>query len=326
MEVESHKNHSYSTFFLIVFPSFYDYRRIIFIPVFILFILAILLNSGIIFVITTGSGLHLPMYILICTMAVVDLTIPMTFTPKMLLSLLLDWNDISLVGCLVQMFFVHFVSSFESTILLVMAIDRYVAICNPLRYNDYINISNFLKIAVFALFRSIIFVFLIILFASSLTFCLSNVIEHCYCEHMVVVGLACENTNKNNIMGLVAAFSIAGLDLLFILFSYGKIFFAVLRSASGKSKQKAISTCGTHLIVILMTYCMGLSSFLAYRFRNSVTSDFHNLISVSYLLLPSCFNPIIYGVRTKEIREQILRKLGIGKTLPVSNRGQSSNI
>uniref|UniRef100_A0A8C4RUB2 Olfactory receptor n=1 Tax=Erpetoichthys calabaricus TaxID=27687 RepID=A0A8C4RUB2_ERPCA len=264
-------------------------------------------NLFIFYIVRKLQKLHTPMYIMIVNLAVSDIMYSTTISPQLIL--LLDWNDISLVGCLVQMFFVHFVSSFESTILLVMAIDRYVAICNPLRYNDYINTSNFLKIAVFALVRSTIFVFLIILFASSLTFCLSNVIEHCYCEHMVVVGLACENTNRNNIMGLVAAFSIAGLDLLFILFSYGKIFFAVLRSASGKSKQKAISTCGTHLIVILMTYCMGLSSFLAYRFSNSVTSDFHNLISVSYLLLPSCFNPIIYGVRTKEIREQILRKL-----------------
>uniref|UniRef100_A0A8C4RW49 Olfactory receptor n=1 Tax=Erpetoichthys calabaricus TaxID=27687 RepID=A0A8C4RW49_ERPCA len=271
------------------------------------YIMTLMGNLFIFYIVTKLQKLHTPMYIMIVNLAVSDIMYSTTISPQLIL--LLDWNDISLVGCLVQMFFVHFVSSFESTILLVMAIDRYVAICNPLRYNDYINTSNFLKIAVFALVRSTIFVFLIILFASSLTFCLSNVIEHCYCEHMVVVGLACENTNRNNIMGLVAAFSIAGLDLLFILFSYGKIFFAVLRSASGKSKQKAISTCGTHLIVILMTYCMGLSSFLAYRFSNSVTSDFHNLISVSYLLLPSCFNPIIYGVRTKEIREQILRKL-----------------
>ncbi|XP_039602294.1 olfactory receptor 51E2-like [Polypterus senegalus] len=315
-------NFSYSNFILIGFPGFLEKRQLLFIPFCLLFILSISSNSVIIHTIRTGHTLQSPMYILICTIAAVDLSIPMTFAPKMLLAFLFDWNEISLIGCLVQMFFVHLTSSFQSTVLLVMALDRYVAICSPLRYNDYINNSTLLKMSIAALIRNSIFIIIFTIPAGYLTFCTSNVIEHCYCDHMSLVSLACDNTLKNNIMGLAAIIFVAGVDLIFIFFSYFKIFHAVLRTASGKGRQKAIHTCSTHLIVILMGYLLALCSFLAYRIRNSVSTDTHILVSVLYLMLPSCFNPIIYGVRTKEIREQILQKMKGGKMCSVSNISQ----
>ncbi|MBN3297253.1 O52K1 protein, partial [Amia calva] len=278
-----------------------------------MFVVATIGNSVIIFTIKTGASLHSPMYVLICAIAVVDLTLPVLFIPKMLFSLLFDWNEIALSDCLVQMFFIHFLGSFESTILLIMALDRYIAICNPLRYNDYINMTTFLKLSVAAFIRSGLLISIIIILAGSLSFCLSNVIEHCYCEHMALVGLACGDTTKNSIMGLIVVFCIPGLDLLFIFFSYFKIFSAVFKAAAGKSRQKAIHTCGTHLIVILVSYTLALCSFLAYRFGKSISPDMHILISVTYNIFPCCFNPIIYGIRIKEIREKILRSIKITK-------------
>ncbi|XP_006628027.2 olfactory receptor 52K1-like [Lepisosteus oculatus] len=309
MQGHAAENTSHTDFILIGFPGFYENRRFLSIPFIIMLIVAVIGNSTIIFIIKTGSGLHSPMYVLIGAIAIVDLSLPMLFIPKMLLNFLFDWNEISLLGCLVQMFFVHFISSFESTILLVMALDRYVAICNPLRYNDYINTSTFLKLSVAALIRSGILISLIVILAGSLSYCLSNVIEHCYCEHMALVGLACGSTTKNSIMGLLVVFCIPGLDLLFIFFSYLKIFSVVFKAASGKSCHKAMHTCGTHLIVILVSYTLAMCSFIAYRFGKSVPPDVHVLISVIYVIFPCCFNPVIYGVRTKEIRDQILKTM-----------------
>ncbi|XP_069045844.1 olfactory receptor 52K1-like [Lepisosteus oculatus] len=313
-------NTSYVDFILIGFPGIYQHRRLLSIPFFVMFLFAIAGNSTIIFVIKTGSALHSPMYVLINTLAIVNLILPVFFVPKMLLNFLFDWNEISLLGCLIQMFFIHFVNSFESTILLVMALDRYAAICKPLRYNDYINTSTFLKLSAAAIIRSGIFVSIVVILAGSLSYCLSNVIEHCYCEHMALVGLACGSTTKNSIMGLIGIVCIAGLDFLFICFSYLKIFSEVFKTGSGKSCQKAMHTCITHLIVLVASYTLALCSFIAYRFGKSIPPDVHNLISVMYIIFPSCFNPVIYGVRTKEIRDQILRTVRWTKSDVISSK------
>nr|XP_006628028.1 PREDICTED: olfactory receptor 52E4-like [Lepisosteus oculatus] len=313
-------NISHTNFILIGFPGFYEHRRFLSIPFFFMFFVAVVGNSTIIFVIKTGSTLHAPMYVLISCLATVNLILPLLFVPKVLFSFLFDLNEISLLGCLLQMFFIHFINSFGSTVLMVMALDRYVAICNPLRYNDYINKSTFFKLSVAALFRNGILVSLIVILAGSLSFCLSNVIEHCYCEHMVLVGLACGSTAKNSIIGLLAIVCIPGLDFLFICFSYLNIFFVVFKAASGKSFQKGMHTCGTHVIVIFVSYILALCSFLAYRFGKSLPADIHNLISVMYVIFPCCFNPVIYGARTKEIRDQILKTLGLRKSNVISTK------
>ncbi|XP_028656857.1 olfactory receptor 51E2-like [Erpetoichthys calabaricus] len=319
-------NFSYTNFILTGFPGFLEKRQLLFIPFSLLFILAIGSNSVIIHTIRTVHALQSPMYMLICTKAAADLSIIMTFAPKMLLFFLFDWNEISLTGCLIQMFFVHLISSFQSSILLVMALDRYVAICNPLRYNDYINNSNLIKIFVALLIRNSMFIIIFTIAAGYLTFCMSNVIENCYCDHMSLVSLACENTLKNNIMGLAAIIFITVVDLLFIIFSYCNIFNVVLKTASGKARQKAFDTCSTHLIVILFDYLLALCSYLMYRVKNSFSADAHILVNVLYLMLPSCFNPVIYGVRIKEIRELIVQKLKGGKMSSFSITAQELTV
>uniref|UniRef100_A0A8C4RV40 Olfactory receptor 52K1-like n=1 Tax=Erpetoichthys calabaricus TaxID=27687 RepID=A0A8C4RV40_ERPCA len=320
-DIQKH-NFSYNIFIFSGFPGFLEKRQLLFILFSLLFIWAVGANSVIIHTIRTEHTLQSPMYILIGTIAVIDLVIPMTFAPKMLLGFLFDWNEISLVGCLVQMCFVHLTTSFQSTVLLEMALDRYVAICNPLRYNDYINNSTLMKMFVAVVIRNSIFIIIFTVAAGYLTFCMSNVIENCYCDHMSLVSLACENTLKNNIMGLVAIFFITVVDLLFICFSYFKIFHAVLKAISGKAREKAIHTCSTHLIVIIVGYLLTLCSYLAYRVKNSISTDAHILVNVLCGILLSCFNPVIYGVRTKEIRKLIVWKMKGGKISSVSLTAQ----
>uniref|UniRef100_A0A8C4RVV5 Olfactory receptor n=1 Tax=Erpetoichthys calabaricus TaxID=27687 RepID=A0A8C4RVV5_ERPCA len=315
------ENISYTQFILVGFPDVYEYRKLLFIPFFMLFVMAVVSNCVIIYIIQTGKGFSSPMYLLICAIAFVDLGIPITFVPKMLLNFLFDWNDISLTGCLVQMFFIHFISSFESTILMVMALDRYVAICMPLRYNDYINM--FLKIGLFAVLRSGTLMSILIILATPLHFCKSNVIRQCYCEHMALVTLACDNITINNIMGLVMAYTIVGFDIFCIAFSYVKIIQSVLKTASAKERQKAFNTCGTHLIVMSFFYISGSVTFVAYRVSNTISTDLHTLLGVLYLVFPASINPLIYGVRTKEIRQYLWkivkqRKMAINTHFPLS--------
>ncbi|XDV31716.1 hypothetical protein PO909_002679 [Leuciscus waleckii] len=269
-----------------------------------MFLLSITANSTIIYLIICQKSLHSPMYVLIGLMAVVDLISPVFFVPNMLLSFLFNWSGISLTGCLIQMFCIHFVGSFHSTLLFWMALDRYFAICKPLYYHKYMEIlrNGLLNITMVSL-------------AGKLSFCLTNVIDHCFCEHMALVLLACGDISINNLVGLLSAFLIPTADVILITASYAVIFSSVFKS--GKAHMKAINTCITHIIVMTCTLIFALIAFMSYRIRNNFSTSSRVFVSTMYLLFPSCFNPIVYGVRTKEIRQKFIQFIREVKVFPL---------
>ncbi|XP_056611966.1 olfactory receptor 52K2-like [Triplophysa dalaica] len=296
----SAQNISFADFKLVGFYSLEEWRPFLFIPFFLMFILSIFANSILIYLIISQRSLHSPMYVLIGLLAVGDFILPILFVPHMLLSFLFNWNGISLTGCLIQMFGLHFFGAFHSTLLLWMAIDRYFAICRPLYYHKYVELSNFLKFVVLPVIRNAAFVMSVVILAGNLSFCETNVIDHCFCEHMALVQLACGDISINNLVGLLTAFLIPAADFILISASYIVIFISVFKS--GKGHMKAFNTCITHLIVISVTLTLAMTSFLSYRTKNNFSPDSHVFVGTMYILFPSCFNPIIYGVRTKEIR------------------------
>ncbi|XP_023663040.2 olfactory receptor 52P1-like [Paramormyrops kingsleyae] len=313
MYEEPDRNTTYTDFILVSFSGPQEWRQLLFIPFLFMFLISLVGNLFLIFIILSQRSLHSPMYLLICAMAFVDLTTPIFFVPKLLVSLLYNLRHISLLGCLVQMFFIHFIGTFHSTILMWMAVDRYYAICTPLRYNDYMAFSAFLKFIIVPSVRNAVLILSIVSLAGSLSFC-QHEIDHCFCEHMALVTLACGTIRMNNIVGLISVFCVPTADFLLIAASYVKIFLSVFKS--GKSSRKALSTCVTHIIVITVSLIFALIAFLSYRIRNDLSSNSRTVISIMYLLFPSCFNPIIYGVRTKEIRQQVMKTLKCGKVVP----------
>ncbi|XP_015457786.3 olfactory receptor 52E4-like [Astyanax mexicanus] len=299
------QNISFVNFKLSGFHDLGEWRPFLFIPYFLMFLLSTSSNSILIYLTITQKALHSPMCIMIGLMAVVDLSLPIFFVPNMLLSFLLNWNEISLAGCLIQMFCLLYVGSFQSTLLVWMAVDRFFAICRPLYYHKYMQMPNFLKYIIVPVIRNIILIVTIVSLAGRLSFCGTNEMNHCFCEHMAVVQLACGDISVNNIVGLVTVFLIPTVDFILFSLSYFVILASVLQS--GKSHLKAINTCITHIIVMAVTLTFALIAFLSYRIRNNLSSSARVFLSTMYLLFPSCFNPIIYGVRTKEIREQFLK-------------------
>ncbi|XP_016314627.1 putative olfactory receptor 52P1 [Sinocyclocheilus anshuiensis] len=219
--------------------------------------------------------------------------------PNMIFSFLFNLGGISVDGCLIQMFCLHFVGAFQTTLLLWMALDRYFAICRPLYYHKYMEIPNFVKSVVVPVIRNGLLIVTMVSLAGKLTFCVTNVIDHCFCEHMALVQLACGDITINNIVGLSTAFLIPTADCILIAASYVVIFASVFRS--GKAQMKAINTCITYLIVISGSLIFALIAFMSYRIRNYFSSSSHVFVSTMYLHFPSCFNPIVYGVRTKEM-------------------------
>ncbi|KAA0702272.1 Olfactory receptor 52K2 [Triplophysa tibetana] len=310
----SAENISFTDFKLNGFYSLEEWRPFLFIPFFLMLMLSIFANSILIYLIISQKSLHSPMYVLIGMLAVVDLLMPIVFVPQMLLSFLFSWNGISLTGCLIQMFGLHLATSFHSTLLLWMAIDRYFAICRPLYYHKYTEITNFLKFVVVPVIRNTALVMSIVALAGKLSFCVTNIIDHCFCEHMALVRLACGDISINNLVGLLTVFLVPSADFILIIASYVVIFVSLFRS--GKSHLKAFNTCITHLIVMSVSLILALTALLSYRTRNNFSSNTHIFVSNMYMLFPSCFNPVIYGVRIKEIRQTFLKFIKNIKVLP----------
>lgn len=187
-----------------------------------------------------------------------------------------------------------------------MALDRYFAICTPLYYHERMALQRFLKFIIPLAVRNMLLITFFVSLAGKLQFC-TNIINHCFCEHMALVELACGSTAINSLAGLMALFFIPVLDFLFITASYIVIFSSVLKSSS--SGLKALHTCITHAIVITLSLTVMLIAFLSYRIRNGLPTAVRVFFSTMYLLFPSCFNPIIYGIRTTEIRQHMMKTL-----------------
>ncbi|XP_010180547.1 PREDICTED: olfactory receptor 51E2-like [Mesitornis unicolor] len=198
-------------------------------------------------------------------------------------------GDIAGFGaCLVQMFLIHTLSAIESTILLAMAIDRYVAICHPLRHAAILTNTATAKIGLAAMARGVLFFLPLPLLLLPLPFCSSRVLSHSFCLHQDVMNLACANTTASVVYGLTAILLVMGLDAVLICLSYILILKSVLRLAAWKERLKVFSTWVAHICPLV-----------------------HIVMGNIYILVPAVLNPIIYGVRTKEIQRRILNLIHI---------------
>ncbi|XP_028857427.1 olfactory receptor 52K1-like [Denticeps clupeoides] len=308
------KNASFSDFVLNGFSDLGHWRPLLSIPFLFMFLFSLVANATLLYVIISQKALHYPMCVLIAVMTAVDMCLPIFFVPKMLLSLLLGWTSISLQACLLQMFFLHFVGTFQTTVLVWMALDRYFAICTPLHYQKYMAASYFLRFVVGPVLRNLLMILLIVGRAGRLSYCRENVMEHCFCEHMALVQLACDDTSLSNVAGLFIIFFITIADLLFVMISYMVIFVTVFRS--GKSRMKALDTCVTHILVMSTGLVFALVALLSYRIRNNISPSVRVFLSTMYLLFGSFANPIIYGVRTKDIREHFVKLVKGARVMP----------
>nr|XP_006110863.1 olfactory receptor 52E4-like [Pelodiscus sinensis] len=306
---DSNQTHFFnpSTFILLGIPGLETAHVWISIPFCIMYIVVILGNFTILFIVKREPSLHEPMYYFLCMLAITDLVLSTSTLPKVLSIFWFNSREIDFSACLTQMFFIHSFSMVESGIFMAMAVDRYVAICHTLRYSTILTNHVGAKMGVALVLRGCVLVLPIPFLAQQWPYCRTNIIAHSYCEHMAVVKLACADISLSNYYSLSVALLVAVLDFIFIVISYIQILRTIFSLPTKDARLKTFGTCGSHLCVILVSYVPSLFSFLTHRFGQNVPLYFHILNASVYLLVPPMLNPIIYGVRTKQIRDKLLK-------------------
>nr|XP_025038306.1 olfactory receptor 52L1-like [Pelodiscus sinensis] len=202
------------------------------------------------------------------------------------------------------MYFTHCFSVMESGIFVAMALDRYVAICHPLRHSTVLTNPVVGKIGLVVVLRGFLLILPIPFLARHWPYCRTNINPHSYCEHIAIVKLACADICMN--IAFVPLL-VAGLDVFFLTVSYTQILREVFSLPTKDSWLKTFRIYGFHLCAILAFYIPGLFSFLIHRFGHNVPLHFHILMANMYFLVPPMLNPIIYGVRTRQIQDRLLR-------------------
>nr|XP_006130129.1 putative olfactory receptor 52P1 [Pelodiscus sinensis] len=259
------------------------------------------------------------MYLLLCMLAVTDITISTTVVPKALGIFWFNLKGITVSGCLTQITFLSTAFAMHSAVLVAMSFDRYVAICSPLRYVTILTHTRIATIGLVSLIRGILFVLPLPLMLSQLTFCGKHIIPHTICEGIAVAKILCGDLAFFRLYGLVMTLTLAALDLTLIALSYCLIIRAVLRISSQKAHQKALNTCTAHIGVMLTSYTPFLFSIVTNRFGEIIPPHVQIFLANIYVLVPTMLNPIVYGVKTKELRVKMMKNIRVESNALNSN-------
>uniref|UniRef100_A0A674JIG1 Olfactory receptor n=1 Tax=Terrapene triunguis TaxID=2587831 RepID=A0A674JIG1_9SAUR len=280
-------------------------------PFCLMYVISILGNSVILFIIKTdpNPSLHEPMYIFLSMLAVTDLGLLIATIPTILGIFLFNSRKISFDACFAQLFFIQSLQCIESSVLLLMALDRFIAIRDPLRYVSILTLPRIGKMGLVCVLRGAVVILPFPLLLKRYQYCRANVLSHAYCLQQEVMTTACADITVNNIYGLFTTVLTVGLDWLLIFLSYVMILKTVLSIASYKEFLRALNTCVAHLCAVLLFYTPEFSLTLIHRFGKGSSPLLQIVLGYVYLLVPPLINPIVYSVKSKHLRSRIIRVL-----------------
>ncbi|XP_018429792.1 PREDICTED: olfactory receptor 2D3-like [Nanorana parkeri] len=263
-------------------------------------------NLLLIVAVRTDRRLHTSMYTFLSSLSFLDICYTSTIAPKLLMNFLSSNNTISFAGCAVQFFFFLFLGETECILLALMAYDRYVAICNPLRYNMIMNTTVCLWMIGMSWLTGCIISSIDTYFTFRLTYCGPNTINHFFCEAPSLMKLSCSDILAVNILKLVGTTILLLIPLSLILISYFRIITTIVTISLGKNK--AFSTCVSHLVVVVIFY--GTAMFMYAKPEHSVTEDVDKMVAVFYTMITPMLNPLIYSLRNKDVLRATKRLVG----------------
>ncbi|XP_038619463.1 putative olfactory receptor 56B2 [Tachyglossus aculeatus] len=297
-------------FILMGFPGIHSWQHWLSLPLALLYLSALLANAMILLTVWQETALRQPMFYFLAVLALVDMGLSTTIMPRILAMLWFNARTVSLSECFFQIYAIHVFVGLESGIFLCMAIDRYVAICHPLRYPSVITEGFVLKATLFMVFRNDLLAIPLPILAARRHYCSRNEINHCLCSNLAVTSLACDDWKVNSIFQLSVAWVLMGSDVGLIILSYTLILRAVLKLHSAEAASKALSTCSSHIILILFFYTVIVVMSITHSAKEEVPL-IPVLLNVLHNVIPPALNPIVYALRTQEIKVGILKLIGL---------------
>ncbi|XP_075200108.1 olfactory receptor 5G9-like [Anomaloglossus baeobatrachus] len=290
----------FKEFVLLGFHGSSQLKVVLFCLLLVIFWVTICGNLLIITLVSTSKNLHTPMYFFISQLSISDILLISDIAPNILHVLLNNGATITYIGCMTQIYFFSATESFECLLLTVMSCDRYVAICNPLRYSSIMTSGNCMILSIsswlISFFASLIYIGII----SRLKFCGPNTIDHLFCDLLPLQDITCSDTFPIKLQMYLLSIPLLIIPSIIIVVSYVKIIRAILQISSNISRQKAFSTCSSHLTVVSIFYTTLFSVYILPT--SAQTSDMNKITSLLYTVFTPLVNPIIYSFRNKDIK------------------------
>ncbi|XP_029303479.1 olfactory receptor 52N2-like [Cottoperca gobio] len=276
-----------------------------FILLLLIYVFIMVSNIGLVVLITTERSLHQPMYLLFCNMSINDVFGATAVIPRVLSDVFTPSADryIPYIDCVIQAFCAHFHGGTSHTVLMIMAFDRYVAICNPLRYAKIMTHRMVVMLSVWAWGVAFLLIVVLIGLSVRLSRC-RRVVPNPFCDNASLFKLSCENVIINHIYGLFSAMLTMSVSLCSVTLTYLKIAQVCLSSKNKTMNRRALQTCTTHLTVYIILLFSGTIIIILHRFPN--LSDHRKMASILFHVVPPSMNAVIYGLQIKAVREKII--------------------
>ncbi|KAM5318349.1 olfactory receptor 10A3-like [Glossophaga mutica] len=292
-------------FVLLGFSNFPELQEQLFGVFLVVYLVTLIGNAMIIVIISLEQSLHIPMYLFILNLSVVDVSFNAVIMPEMLVVLSTEKRTITLSGCFAQMYFLLLFGGTECFLLGTMAYDRFAAICHPLSYPMIMNKSVFMKLVMFSWVSGIMVATVQTSWVFSFPFCGPREINHLFCETPPVLELACADTFWFEIYAFTGTILIVMVPFSLILLSYIRILFAILKMPSTTGRQKAFSTCASHLTSVTLFY--GTASMTYLQPKSGYSPETKKVMSLTYTLLTPLLNPLIYSLRNSEMKRALMK-------------------
>ncbi|XP_007519648.1 olfactory receptor 5B3-like [Erinaceus europaeus] len=286
------------------------------IPFFVMFTLIYLItligNLGMVLLILMDPRLHIPMYFFLSNLSLVDFCYSSTVTPKVMAGFLIGDKIISYNACAAQLFFFAVFATAENFLLAAMAFDRYSAVCRPLHYTTIMTTSMCVRLVIGCYVFGFLTAAVQVGDIFSLSFCISNVIHHFFCDIPVVMSLTCSDNRIGELILLLMSSLNIFFAVIVILISYLFIFVTILKMHSSEGYQKAFSTCASHLATVAIFY--GTVTIMYLQPSSSHSMDTDKLASVFYTMVIPMLNPMVYSLRNKEVKNAFTKMIEKAKS------------
>ncbi|XP_008050358.1 olfactory receptor 1C1 [Carlito syrichta] len=307
-------------FVLLGLPDLAEQQHLLSVLFLCMYFVTVLGNMLIILTVCSDSRLHCPMYFFLSNLAFVDICFTSTTIPQMVVNTLTDTQTIPFAGCLTQLFFFISFVNMESLLLCVMAYDRYAAICHPLHYATIMNTRLCVQLVAGLWLVTYLHALLHTVLILHLSFCASNIIHHFFCDLNPLLQLSCSDISFNVIVMFIVGGLLALTPLICILISYGFIFSTILKITSTQGRQRALSTCGCHLTVVVLFYGTAIAVYFSPSSSHIPESD--ALSAIMYSVVTPMLNPFIYSLRnrnmTRALQKMFCKRISEVITTPMT--------